>query len=96
MLHGYDLKGYKVLNWSLDILINGEIVDALSFIIHKDKHMPEASHGGKLREEIPRQQFEIPLQAAIGGKIIARETIELTVKTLLPNVGTIFPVNENC
>lgn len=73
----YDLKGYKSSQLvKLDILINGEIVDALSFIIHKDKAYARGRRMvEKLREEIPRQQFEIPLQAAIGGKIIARETI---------------------
>ena len=73
----YELKGYKSSQLvKLDILINGEIVDALSFIIHKDKAYARGRRMvEKLREEIPRQQFEIPLQAAVGGKIIARETI---------------------
>ncbi len=61
----------------IDIFLNGEIVDAFSFIVHKDN---AATRGRKMAEklkEIPKQQFEIPIQASIGGKIIAREIIAL-------------------
>ena len=67
----------------LDIKINGDIVDALSMIVHKDYDYQSCSKICKqLKEEIPRQQFEIPIQATIGAKIIARET----VKALRKNV----------
>jgi GTP-binding protein LepA len=60
----------------LDILVNGEKVDALSMIVHKDRARTRAVHAcERLREEIPRQMFKIPIQGAIGGTIIARETI---------------------
>lgn len=68
----------------LDIMLNGEIVDALSFIIHKDKAYPRARKmAEKLKEKIPRQLFEIPVQACIGGKIIARETVKAMRKDVL-------------
>ena len=61
----------------LDIMLNGEIVDALSFIIHADKAYPRARKmAEKLKEKIPRQLFEVPIQACVGGKIIARETVD--------------------
>lgn len=73
----YELKCYETADLiRLDILINGEIIDALSFIIHRDNAYTRGRRMvEKLKDKIPRQQFEIPLQAAIGGKIIARETI---------------------
>lgn len=73
----YVISGYQDTNIvKLDFLINGERVDALSQLIHRDKAEARARIAcKKLREEIPRQQFKIPIQGAIGGKIIARETI---------------------
>jgi GTP-binding protein LepA len=73
----YDISGYQETDLvKLDFLINAERVDALSILIHRDKAEARARIAcKKLREEIPRQQFKIPIQGAIGGKIIARETI---------------------
>lgn len=81
----YEMKGYvKSSLVKLDILLNGEIVDALSFIVHSDKAYPRARKiAEKLKDNIPRQLFEVPIQAAIGGKIIARETVKAMRKDVL-------------
>ncbi len=81
----YELMGYQPSKLvKLDIMLNGEIVDALSFIIHADKAYPRARKmAEKLKEKIPRQLFEVPIQACIGGKIIARETVKALRKDVL-------------
>ena len=81
----YEMKGYVPSRLvKLDILLNGEIVDALSFIVFADNAYPRARRiCEKLKENIPRQMFEVPIQAAIGGKIIARETVKAMRKDVL-------------
>lgn len=87
---GYASLDYEISDFrrselvKLDLLLNGDIVDALSFIVHKDKAYPRARRiCEKLKDNIPRQLFEIPVQAAIGGKIIARETVKAMRKDVL-------------
>lgn len=87
---GYASFDYEMLGYAqsklvkLDILLNGDIVDALSFIVHSDNSYARARKiVEKLKESIPRQMFEIPIQAAIGGKIIARETVKAMRKDVL-------------
>lgn len=87
---GYASFDYEMLGYvpsklvKLDILLNGDIVDALSFIIHSDKAYGRARKiAEKLKENIPRQLFEVPIQASIGGKVIARETVKAMRKDVL-------------
>ncbi len=81
----YELKDYRESKLvKLDIMLNGEIIDALSFIIHADKAYGRARKmAEKLKVKIPRQLFEVPIQACIGGKIIARETVKAMRKDVL-------------
>ena len=81
----YELTGFAPSKLvKLDILLNGDIVDALSFIVHTDKAYPRARRiAEKLKDNIPRQLFEVPIQAAVGGKIIARETVKAMRKDVL-------------
>ena len=81
----YELADYRESRLvKLDILLNGEMVDALSFIVFADNAYPRARRmAEKLKEHIPRQLFEVPIQAAVGGKIIARETVKAMRKDVL-------------
>ncbi|MEG1819458.1 MAG: translation elongation factor 4 [Oscillospiraceae bacterium] len=81
----YELIGYTRSNLvKLDVMLNGDVVDALSFIIHSEKAYGRARKiGEKLKDNIPRQMFEIPIQVAIGGKVIARETVKAMRKDVL-------------
>ncbi|MCL2546130.1 MAG: translation elongation factor 4 [Oscillospiraceae bacterium] len=81
----YEMIGYRPSQLvKLDLLLNGDVVDAMSFIVHADKAQARARRiAEKLREHIPRQLFEVPIQVAIGGKIIARETVRAVRKDVL-------------
>ena len=81
----YEVKEYRESQLvKLDIMLNGDVVDALSFIIHAEKAYPRARKmAEKLKDKIPRQLFEVPIQACIGGKIIARETVKAMRKDVL-------------
>ena len=81
----YELSGYRTSDLvKVDLLLNGDGVDALSFIAHRDKAYPRARRlCEKLKENIPRQLFEVPIQTAIGGRIIARETVKAMRKDVL-------------
>ena len=83
--YDYLPNGYQKSNLvKLDVLLNGDIVDALSFIVHADSAYPRARRiAEKLKEHIPRQLFEVPVQVAVGGKVIARETVKAMRKDVL-------------
>ncbi len=83
--YDYEITGYRTSELvKLDMLLNGDLCDAFTMIVHKDKAYERGrSIAEKLKDVIPRQQFEIPIQAAIGGKIIARETVKAVRKDVL-------------
>ena len=83
--YDYEIKGYQKSSLvKLDVLLNGDVVDALSFIVHADNAYPRARRiAEKLKDFIPRQMFEIPVQVAVGGKVIARETVKAMRKDVL-------------
>ena len=83
--YDYEMSGFAPSKLvKLDIMLNGDVIDALSFIVHTDKAYERARRmAEKLKEHIPRQLFEIPIQASVGGKIIARETIKALRKDVL-------------
>ena len=83
--YDYELTGYRKSDLvKLDMLLNGDMCDALSMIVHKDRAYARGrSIAEKLKDVIPRQLFEIPIQAAIGGKVIARETVKAMRKDVL-------------
>ena len=83
--YDYEMKGFKESKLvKLDMLLNGDMVDALSMVVHADKAYAKGRRlAERLKENIPRQMFEIPIQAAIGGKIIARETVKAMRKDVL-------------
>ena len=87
---GYASFDYEFLDYresklqKLDVLLNGDVIDALSFIIHADKAVPRARRiAEQLKEHIPRHMFEIPVQVAVGAKVIARETVKAMRKDVL-------------
>lgn len=83
--YDYEMKGYQPSRLvKLDVMLAGDVVDALSFIVHADNAYPRARRiAEKLKEFIPRQLFEVPIQVAVGGKIIARETVKALRKDVL-------------
>ncbi len=83
--YDYEIRGYQPSKLvKLDVLLNGDVVDALSFIVHADNAYARARRiAEKLKEYIPRQLFEVPVQVAVGGKIIARETVKAMRKDVL-------------
>lgn len=83
--YDYEPKEYRVAKLvKLDVMLTGDVVDALSFIVHADNAYPRARRiAEKLKEHIPRQLFEVPIQVAVGGKIIARETVKAMRKDVL-------------
>lgn len=83
--YDYEMKGYQPSKLvKLDVMLAGDVVDALSFIVHSDNAYARARRiAEKLKEFIPRQLFEVPIQVAVGGKIIARETVKAMRKDVL-------------